>query len=677
MLRLKPFQTLGMKLRQFGLGRLRRYAQDLPVEQAEVEPNWLDASEQELHWPEGEGPAVDGLEGEVQRFPEDDEAEYGEYGAGSEGGDNLPQRTPPDLAAILQAHREQRAEEAPRAAEEPARRPTGGPGTRRVSRQPAEDAGGRTTPPAVLSDLPRPRRSRESVIQELLGGRGSDAGQAPSEPPPAPEETPGEPEAFLQTEWTPDESAVPEQPERWTPDAPATQQPAVRSDAPQIRRQPPREPASTKPPIRRQPAEADAPDERGRARQMAAGPVSISETGEVFPAEPTWTPPAEDIELPSGRPAAQPGDVNVRRQPVPPQPDPAEPLRRRIDRQAERREEAPQPPRPARPHPEAISEETPGERPSAVRRQPASPSSSPQEPPVSAGAPYYDAPAERPASPLRYFEEADMDADTDLIVPMTPPPRPVPPQGEPRHSEMRRAEMPSARPTPEPVEPDSAEDVDEAGGVEVHEVDLYEALLSQGLIEAEPPRRSVSEAPPVSRQEGPRVSRSIQRQSDTAEDDEDVMARLRGRRTGEEVPPSGSSDAEAMARLRGRRTGEEAVEQSGSTEQEDLMALLGLPPETPVVGGEVFQGAAETNSPSEIGELPESEGQDTSAVPLDGAAAHTQGAGESAPEEGGEGGQQQREGGGEDVDIDKLARDVYTILRDRLRIEQERKSGRL
>lgn len=110
------------------------------------------------------------------------------------------------------------------------------------------------------------------------------------------------------------------------------------------------------------------------------------------------------------------------------------------------------------------------------------------------------------------------------------------------------------------------------------------------------------------------------------------------------------------------------------------MALLGLPPETPVVGGEVLQGSAGATNPSGSATPMEPEGQGgvmpAAGVPLDAAVARSQAA-ESAPEGSAPGGAHQGEGGGEDVDIDKLARDVYTILRDRLRIEQERKSGRL
>ncbi|MBL8153083.1 MAG: hypothetical protein JNM70_02765 [Anaerolineae bacterium] len=886
MLRLKPFQTLGMKLRQFSQGRLRRYAQDLPVEQAEIEPNWQDASEQELNWPEGERPVEAGPEAEVQRYPEDYEAEYGEYDAGEdfEESDDQPKRTPPDLAAILNAHREYRAEEPSPSTEEPARRPSSQAG-RRVSRQATEDAGERTTPPAVLSDLPRPRRSRESVIQELLGGRGSEVDQAPAEASPAPEPSQGDPEAFLQEEWTPDAPSAPDQPERWTPDAPMMQPP----DAPQqIARRSPAEPSNPEQSIRRQPAEPAQPRERGRDRQMAAGPVSISEEGEVFPADAPWTPPTEATEAPGSSPATPPGDVQVRRRPARPS-DPAEPMRRRIDRQPEHPQstlpqEAAQPgeaeaPRPTRqrPHPEAISEETQGEHPAPIRRQPAPQSPAPEPP-------YYDSPVERSAPPLRHFEDADMDADTELIVPVTPPSsaapprsRPAPPpasmelpeeprssaprserrpasppevvrrspenapdtpdaperpttrraesperptprrsgppqpRSEPPRSEVRRAAMPPERPAPGPVEPDSVENAGDDGGVAHHEVDLYQALLSQGLIEPEPPARPAPDAPPISRREAPRPrtsggtppARSVQRQTDEetmarlrgrpaphadevppsdasdaetmarlrgrpaphadevppsdasdaetmarlrghpsshadevppsdASDaetmarlrgrpaphadevppsdasDAETMARLRGRPSShaDEVPPSDASDAETMARLRGRpsshadevppsdasdaetmarlrgRPAPHADESasSSSTEQQDLMAVLGLPPETPVVGGEVFQGTTGATNPSGSTTPTEPEGQGgvmpTVGVPLDAAVARAA-APESAPEGSSEGGEQQGEGGGEDVDIDKLARDVYTILRDRLRIEQERKSGRL
>jgi hypothetical protein len=110
------------------------------------------------------------------------------------------------------------------------------------------------------------------------------------------------------------------------------------------------------------------------------------------------------------------------------------------------------------------------------------------------------------------------------------------------------------------------------------------------------------------------------------------------------------------------------------------MALLGLPPETPIAGGEVFQGTTGATNPSGSATPAEPEGQGgvmpAAGVPLDAAVARAA-TPPSAPEGSSEGEEQQGEGGGEDVDIDKLARDVYTILRDRLRIEQERKSGRL
>ncbi len=142
---------------------------------------------------------------------------------------------------------------------------------------------------------------------------------------------------------------------------------------------------------------------------------------------------------------------------------------------------------------------------------------------------------------------------------------------------------------------------------------------------------------------------------------------------------------------------EEPVEVMDENPQAGLLALLGLPPDTPVQGAEVLrrrterdfpqQPRAQTSDPTwtEANERdaftpPAADGYQQQNLPQvnhmplsdfisrapEAPAEMT--ANEPDPDEAGE-----KEG---DVDVDKLARDVFSILRDKLRIEQERKSGR-
>jgi hypothetical protein len=117
-----------------------------------------------------------------------------------------------------------------------------------------------------------------------------------------------------------------------------------------------------------------------------------------------------------------------------------------------------------------------------------------------------------------------------------------------------------------------------------------------------------------------------------------------------------------------------------------LLTLLGLPPDVPVQGAEIFKTRTEAAAPPEtpvrkhpaqngsVQRQPQPSASSDQPARLDRALAE---AAETGTSDAAGGAGREQAGKDDHVNVDKLAQDVFNLLKERLRIEHERKTGRM
>jgi hypothetical protein len=223
----------------------------------------------------------------------------------------------------------------------------------------------------------------------------------------------------------------------------------------------------------------------------------------------------------------------------------------------------------------------------------------------------------------------------------------VQPSGTPPQ---RRTEDAPAQPTPESL---SQSSVDDLPSLPEQSVDLFTALRDAGMIPSSPSDSAA--APQVSRRAASDVTHTL---ANAAPPDQS------------QITPVESAAAEAVPSAEDSTDGE-------------LLSLLNLPPTTPVIRQEQSspvvsrsisptrdQRKSEPAEPVAQSSIMSEQSDDWGSIMRAETTAPAESAApaRSTSEEG--------DAPQEDVNVDKLARDVLDVLRQRLRIEQERRGGR-
>lgn len=250
---------------------------------------------------------------------------------------------------------------------------------------------------------------------------------------------------------------------------------------------------------------------------------------------------------------------------------------------------------------------------------------------------------EPPTTAAETPDDANMARPTVTEVP--------PSQAQPS---LQRAAQPPESPSFRPSEP-------EQPPLSEQPVDLFTAMMDAGMVTSRQPQQS---APPVTRRSAPdAIRRSSQPSSQPS--------------TQQSSPPSGDSALPAS-------TGMQPPAPEGDSTDADLLSLIDLPPTTPVIRespsspvvSRARRPAAEQHDHSQQADTPAEPPHietftddwgsimraDTTDTIEDAEPTTPVAEGEETPQE--------------DVSVDKLARDVLDVLRQRLRVEQERRGGR-